>query len=63
MEQQCLWFGIRLVCYPQELQGGEEGEPWVSRCKQSLYPKERSCGGRKGLQRRKHGGHPMPGAV
>lgn len=33
MEQQCLWFGTRLVCYLQELLGGlgsEEGEPWVS---------------------------------
>lgn len=33
MEQQCLWFGTRLVCYPQELQGSlgsEEEEPWVS---------------------------------
>lgn len=53
MEQQCLWFGARLVCYPQELQGGSGGGALgpsdasrVSIPRKSHVVAERSCRGR-----------------
>lgn len=57
MEQQGLWFGARLVCYPQGLQGGEEGEPWVSLSQGEVMWWQ------KGAAEEGVWEHPMPGAV
>lgn len=58
MEQQGLWFGTRLVCYPQELQGGSGGGA-LGLCDASRVSIPRSpCGDRKGLQRKRCEGTP-----